>query len=316
MTDSSNSPSSKNPPRKVEPVPTGIIAWFIRNPVAANLLMMLIVIMGFVSAFTIRTQATPDSQLDQIVIEVVYPGASPTEIEATVVTKIEDSLKGVQGIAELQATMREGTASLTLDVSSDFDVQELLDEAKLAVDRVSGFPPSMEKPRIYKREILSMVMFVQVSGELDELAMKAYANTVRDEILDLPGVTSATMSSNRPYELSIEISDAQLRLYDLTLQEVATAIRGSSIDLPAGALKTAAGNILLRTESQAYHQYDFEQVPLRVRDDGTRLLLGDVATITDGFVEANFYQLFDSKRSLGIQVYAVGNQNALDISET
>jgi len=316
MTDSPHSPSSKNPPRKLEPVPTGIIAWFIRNPVAANLLMMLIVIMGFVSAFTIRTQATPDSQLDQIVIEVIYPGASPTEIEATVVTKIEDSLKGVQGISELQATMREGTASLTLDVSSDFDVQELLDEAKLAVDRVSGFPPSMEKPRIYKRETLSMVMFVQVSGELDELAMKAYANTVRDEILDLPGVTSANMSSNRPYELSIEISEAQLRLYDLTLQDVATAIRGSSIDLPAGALKTAAGNILLRTESQAYHQYDFEQVPLRVRDDGTRLLLGDVATITDGFVEANFYQLFDNKRSLGIQVYAVGNQNALDISET
>jgi multidrug efflux pump subunit AcrB len=174
----------------------------------------------------------------------------------------------------------------------------------------------MEKPRIYKREILSMVMFVQVSGALDELAMKAYATTVRDEILNLPGVTSANMSSSRPYEVSIEISDAQLRLYDLTLQEVATAIRGSSIDLPAGALKTTAGNILLRTESQAYHQYDFEQVPLRVRDDGTKLLLGDVATVTDGFVETNFYQLFDNKLSLGIQVYAVGNQNALDISET
>ncbi|MFT7382657.1 MAG: multidrug efflux pump subunit AcrB, partial [Urechidicola sp.] len=119
MIDARPSPSSEGGLPKTPPTPTGIIAWFIRNPVAANLLMMLIVIMGFVSAFTIRTQATPDTQLDQIVIDVVYPGASPTEIEATVVTKIEDSLQGVQGISELQATMREGSASLTLEVSSD-----------------------------------------------------------------------------------------------------------------------------------------------------------------------------------------------------
>jgi multidrug efflux pump subunit AcrB len=294
----------------------GVIEWFIRNPVAANLLMLLIVIMGFVSAFTIRTQAMPDQQLDQVIIEVMYPGSSPSEIETTVVTKMEDALRGVQGISEMQARIREGNARLTLDVSSDFDVQDILDEAKLAVDRVSGFPPNMEKPRIYKAQIESMVMFVQVSGELDATAMKAFASQVRDEILELPNVTSASLTSNVPFEISIELSQAQLRLYDLTLDEVTRAIRTSSIDLPAGSLRTEAGNILLRSETQAYRQYDFEQVPLRVQADGTRLLLGDIAVIKDGFVESNFYQLFDNKRSLGIQVNAVGNQNALDISET
>jgi len=251
---------------------TGVIAWFIHNPVAANLMMMLIVILGFVSAFSMRTQALPDQQLDQVVIELIYPGASPGEIESTVVTKLEDALRGVQGISEMLAVVREGSARITLEVSSDFDVQDILDEAKLAVDRVSSFPATMEKPRIYKREIESLVMFVQVYGDLDERAMKSFAASVRDELLQLPTVTSIELFGARPYEISIELNKAQLRQYDLTLQEVATAIRNSSLDLPAGSLKTDSGTILLRAQGQAYDQFEFEKVPLRVRADGTRLI--------------------------------------------
>ncbi len=293
---------------------SGVIAWFIRNPVAANLLMLFIVIVGFVSAMSMRTQALPDQALDQVVIEVVYPGASPGEIESTVVTKLEDALRGVQGISEMQAVASEGLARITLDVSSDFTVEEILDEAKLAVDRVSSFPASMEKPRIYKSEIESMVMFVQVYGDLDEKAMKSYGESVRDELLELPNVTSINFFGARPYEISIELNKAQLRQYDLTLEEVATAVRNSSLDLPAGSLKTESGNILLRAEAQAYHQYEFEKVPLRTREDGTRLTLGDIAVINDGFVETEGQLLFDGRPSVGMQISAVGNQNALDIS--
>lgn len=291
----------------------GVIAWFIRNPVAANLLMMLIVLIGFMSAFSIRTQAVPDTQLDQIVIEVAYPGASPGEIVNTVVTKIEDALGSVQGIAEMQSVASEGFARITLDVATGFEVGEILDEAKLAVDRVSGFPPNIEKPRIYKREIESMVMFVQVFGDMDERSMKQFAEEIRLDILDLPNVSSVNLFS-RPYEISIEIGKAQLRQYDLTLQEVSSAIRQSSLDLPAGSLRTDAGHILLRAEGQAYSQFDFEQIPLRSNADGTRILLGDVATINDGFVESEFQLLFDGKHSIGMQISSVGNQNALDIS--
>lgn len=297
-----------------EDIHSGVIAWFIRNPVAANLMMLLIVILGFVSAFSMRTQALPDQELDQVVIQVIYPGASPGEIESTVVTKLEDALRGVQGISEMQAVASEGSARITLEVGSDFDVQDILDEAKLAVDRVSSFPATMEKPRIYKREIRSLVMFVQVYGDLDERAMKSFAASVRDELLELPTVTAIELFGARPYEISIELSKAQLRQYDLTLQEVATAIRNSSLDLPAGSLRTESGNILLRAQGQAYHQFEFEAVPLRVRADGTRLTLGDIAIINDGFVETEGYLLFDGRPSVGMQINAVGNQNALDIS--
>lgn len=293
---------------------TGVIAWFIHNPVAANLMMMLIVILGFVSAFSMRTQALPDQQLNQVVIQLIYPGASPGEIESTVVTKLEDALRGVQGISEMLAVVREGSAQITLEVSSDFDVQDILDEAKLAVDRVSSFPATMEKPRIYKREIESLVMFVQVYGDLDERAMKSFAASVRDELLQLPTVTSIELFGARPYEISIELNKAQLRQYDLTLQEVATAIRNSSLDLPAGSLKTDSGTILLRAQGQAYNQFEFEKVPLRVRADGTRLTLGDIATINDGFVETEGYLLFDGQPSVGMRINAVGSQNSLDIS--
>jgi multidrug efflux pump subunit AcrB len=293
---------------------TGIIAWFIRNPVAANLLMLLIVILGFVSAFTIRTQGVPDQQLAQVVIEVIYPGASPAEIESTVVVKMEDALRGVQGISEIESRAREGFANITLKVSSEFGVEEILDEAKLAVDRVSGFPPSMEKPRIYKQEIKNLVMFVQVYGAMDEADMKSFAESVRDDILELPSVTSIDLIGDRQYEISVEVSKAKLRQFDLTLDEIADAIRNSSLDLPAGSLKTDSGSILLRTEAQAYHQFDFERVPLRSRDDGTLLTLADIATIDDGFIDSESYLLFDGKPSIGMQIDTVGNQNALDIS--
>jgi len=289
----------------------GVISWFIRNPVAANLLMLLIVMLGFASAFTIRTQAVPDTLLDRIVIEVAYPGASPGEIESSVVVKIEDALSGVQGISEMQSTSREGSARLTLDVASDFDVQEILDEAKLAVDRVSGFPPNIELPRIYKEEVQSLVMLVQVYGDLGDRAMKEFAEHVRQEILELPTVTSVSLMGAVPYEISIELSKAQLRQYDLTLKEVSDAIQSSSLDLPAGSLKTDSGNILLRTEGQAYSQYDFERIPLRTTEEGTRITLGDIAVINDGVTETEFHLLFDGKRSIGMQVNSVGNQNAL-----
>ncbi|MFT5208724.1 MAG: multidrug efflux pump subunit AcrB [Flavobacterium sp.] len=294
---------------------SGVIAWFVRNPVAANLLMFLILILGFISAFSIRTQAMPDAQLELVVIEAIYPGAAPTEIESAIITKIEDALNDVQGIAEIEAVAKEGFAQLSLEVSSDFDVETILDEAKLAVDRVSGFPDNMEKLRIYKRDIKSLVMFVQVYGELDERGLKEFAYTIREELKALPSVSSVDFFGARNYEISIELGKAQLRQYDLTLNEVADAIRKSSLDLPAGTLKTKSGNILLRTEGQAYTQSDFENITLRTNEDGTRLRLVDIATITDGFEEVEGYLLFDNATSVGMQVFAVGNQNALNIAE-
>ena len=194
------------------------------------------------------------------------------------------------------------------------DVQAILDEVKLSVDRISSFPESIEKPVIYKSQRQISAIQVQIYGDLDEVSLKNYAEQVRDEILSLPSVTKAEVRGARPFEISIEMEEGKLRQYGLTLRNVAEAIRRSSLDLPAGSIRSDSGDILLRTEGQAYVKQDFEKIVLITRADGTRLLLGDIAVINDGFEEVEFYSLFNGQPTVGVQVSAVGDQNQITIS--
>jgi multidrug efflux pump subunit AcrB len=293
----------------------GLIAWFARNGVAANLLMGIIILLGFITAASIRTQALPDQELARVTVDVPYPGASPAEVETGVVIKIEDALREIQGISEYQSFSNEGMARIHVDVDSDFEVQTLLDEVKLAVDRIPNFPNEIEKPRIYKSEVSSTVMYVQLFGNLNDRELKELAIRIRDEIQGLPHVTAARLFGGRPYEVSIELRKSVLQHYGLTLQQVADAIRQSSLDVPAGSIKTDSGDIMLRTQGQAYVQTDFDSIPLLTDPNGVRLTLADVADVTDGFAEVDVSLLFDNKPSVGIAIDAVGNQNALTISE-
>jgi len=293
----------------------GIIAWFARNGVAANLLMGIIIVVGFISAASIRTQALPDQELDRVTVEVAYPGASPAEVETGIVVLIEDALREIQGISEFQSFSFEGVGRINVDVDSDFEVQSLMDEVKLAVDRIPNFPNEIEQPRIYKNQVSSTVVYVQLFGNLNDRELKELAIRVRDEIQSLPTVTAARVFGDKPYEVSIEFRKSVLQHYGLTLQQVASAIRKSSLDLPAGSIKTDSGDILLRTQGQAYVQSDFDAIPLLVDPSGVRLTLGDIAEVTDGFAEVDVSLLFDSKPSVGIAVDAVGDQNALTISK-
>jgi len=292
----------------------GIIAWFARNGVAANLLMGMIIVVGFISAASIRTQALPDQELDRVTVEVAYPGASPAEVETGIVILIEDALKEIQGIREFQSYSYEGMGRINVDVDSDFEVQSLMDEVKLAVDRIPNFPNEIEKPRIYKNQLSSRVVNVQLFGDLNDRELKELAIRIRDEIQDLPTVTSASVFGDKPYEVSIELKKSVLQHYGITLQQVANSIRKSSLDLPAGSIKTDSGDILLRTQGQAYVQKDFDAIPLLLDPNGVRLTLGDVAEVTDGFAEVDVSLLFDNRPSVGISVDAVGDQNALTIS--
>lgn len=293
----------------------GIIAWFARNSVAANLLMFVIIITGLYSAFNMRTQVSPDSELDRVNVDIIYPGASPVEIEKAVLVRVEEAVREIEGIDEMRSWTVEGFGSVRLDLETGYDIQEFMDEVKLAVDRISSFPVQIEKPRIYKNRRQHGAIRVQVYGDLDEKAMKMLAEQIRDEIQELPSITIAKIEGARPYEISIELKEAKLRQYGLTLERVAEAVRESSLDLPAGSIKTDSGDILLRTQGQAYRQRDFEQIVLLTHPDGTRLTLGDIAAVDDGFVEIDFYSLFDEKPSIGIAVFAIGEQNQIDISE-
>jgi multidrug efflux pump subunit AcrB len=289
----------------------GIIAWFASNHVAANLLMLMIVAFGVVSGFTIRKQTTPDFELNSIQVQVPYLGAAPQEVEEGVVIKIEEAIQDIDGIVEINATAREGIGYVTAEVSSGADINEILSEVKTRVDAISTFPGLTEKPIIFKQEIPIHVVFVSIYGDMDAYARKALAQQVREELMAMPAVNQVQLLGDRDYEISIEVSEHVLRRYGLTMSEVSQAIRNSSVDLPGGALKTDGGDILLRTEGQVYTGIEFSQLILRTYPDGTRLTLGDIATIDDGFVETDGYGRFDGEPTAILRVLAGGQQNEL-----
>ncbi len=293
----------------------GIIAWFSGNGVAANLLMMFILAAGLASAFTIKVQIFPDFETRTIQVSMAYPGAAPEEVEEAIVIRIEEALQGLSGISRMRATARESMGSVILEIAQDYEINEVLDEINSRINSISTFPAGVERPTVREFEITQSVMNVSIYGDLDDKALKTFAHEIREEILALPMVSQATILGDRDYEIAIEVSENTLREYGLTLDQVANAIRVASIDMPGGAIRTETGRIQLRTKAQAYTGTDFGNIVLRSNPDGTRLLVRDVATVIDGFVETENFSRFDGNRSLSIQVLATREQNVLEIEE-
>ncbi len=294
----------------------GIIAWFAANHVATNLLMFLIIAFGIFSSFSIRKQTTPDFELNLVQVRVPYLGAAPQEVEEGVVIKIEEAVQDIPGIVEINSRAREGLGSVTIEVASGEDINEILNEVKTKVDAISTFPALTEKPVIYKQEVPIHVVFLTVNGDLDEYARKAIALEMRDELMRFPSVNQVQILGDRDYEISVEVSEHVLRQYGLTMSEISEAIRNSSIDMPGGAIRTKAGDILLRTEGQVYTGQEFADLVLRTFPDGTRLTLGDVADIQDGFVETDSYSRYMGQPSASMRVMAIGQQNELKTAAT
>ena len=289
----------------------GIIAWFASNHVAANLLMFLIIAFGIVSTFTIRKQTTPDFELNMIQVRVPYLGAAPQEVEEGVVIKIEEAVQDIPGIVEINSRAREGLGSVTIEVATGENINEILTEVKTKVDAISTFPGLTEKPVIYKQEVPIHVVFLTVNGDLDEYARKEIGLEIRDELMRIPSVNQVQILGDRDYEISVEVSEHVLRQYGLTMSEISQAIRNSSIDTPGGVIRSEGGDILLRTEGQVYTGQEYADLVLRTYPDGTRLTLGDVANIKDGFVETNGYARYMGQPSASMRVMAIGQQNEL-----
>ncbi|MFC6440739.1 efflux RND transporter permease subunit [Bowmanella sp. JS7-9] len=293
----------------------GMIAWFARNSVAANLLMWILLVGGVFAAFSIHKQVFPTFELNNIMIRVPYLGAAPQEVEEGVVLKIEEAIENLEGIKRITSTAREGMATVMIEVEDDYDPQLLLDEVKVQVDAIPTMPENTEKPVVYRQKMTQDVLWVAVYGEATERELKEYAKSVRDEIANLHGISQVQVVGIRDYEVSIEISESRLQEYNLTFDEMVRAVRRSSIDIPGGSIRSKNGDILLRAKGQAYNRQDFEQLVLLTRPDGTRLKLGDIATVRDGFVEDDNFALFNGKPAVNLRVQAVGDQNALEISK-
>jgi multidrug efflux pump subunit AcrB len=293
---------------------TAVLAWFARNSVAANLIMILILASGLLTLSNVKQEVFPELALDLITVTVPYLGAAPEEVEEAVCVRIEEEIQSLEGIKRITSRANEGVGSVSVELLPGTDVRKLLDDVKARVDAIDTFPEETEKPII--QEVLNrrQVINVAVSGDTDERTLKAISERLRDEILLRPEITQAQVANVRPFEISIEVSENDLRRYDLTFDEVAQAVRRSSLDLPGGSIKTAGGEVLLRTKGQAYSGKEFESIILRTRDDGSRVTVGDIASVRDGFAETDQSARFDGKPTALIQVFRVGDEDALKVA--
>lgn len=293
----------------------GIIAWFAHNPVAANLLMLIIMALGLGSAFTIQRAMFPAFDIDLVFIVAPYPGAAPEEVEQSVVLKIEEAINDIDGIKRVESDAFESYARIMIEPHEGTDLPMLLNDVQNRIDAIRNFPEQAEKPIVSQPELLFPALTLQIAGDIDERSMKALADEMRRELLTYPEISAAEVVGARDYEIAIEISEQLLREYHLTLGDVANVIATSSLDLPAGSVQTENGDIMLRTLGQAYVQQDFEAIALKSWPDGTRLLLRDIATVDDGFVDAVGFSSFNGKYSLGVNVFAMGKQDIIETAD-
>lgn len=293
-----------------------LIAWFARNSVAANLLMVFIIAWGL-TALTSRIplEVFPSFELDTVNISVTYRGAAPSEVEEGVTIKIEEAIQDIEGIKQIDSVSNEGLSSIFVQVANGYNTRNLKDEIDQRISQIGNFPENVDTPRISIPEANRQVISVVVAAAMPEKELRIIASRVRDDLEALPDVSAVSMSGVRDFELAIEVSQASLDRYSLTLATVAQAIEASSIDLAAGAIATGGGEVLLRARGQAYSVEDFGSIVVLAQADGTNVTVADIASIRDGFDEEQLVQSFNGQNSIQIDVFRTGLQSAITVAD-
>ena len=219
----------------------GMIEWFARNSVAANLMMAFIIVSGILAATNTNEEVFPEMELDRINVEVPYLGAAPEEVEQAVNVRIEESIQGIDGIKRIQSTASEGMGTVMIELDLGADARRVVDEVKSNIDAITTFPIETEKPIIRELTNRQQVVDIAVSGNVDPFTLKQVTERVRDELTAIQGITQVDIVSAPPYEISIEVSEDDLRRHGMTFDQVADAVRRSSLDLPGGSVRTERG---------------------------------------------------------------------------
>ncbi len=293
----------------------GPIGWMAGHSVTANLLMCVLLIGGLLWGTQIKQEVFPDFELDIVTITVPYPGASPQEVERGILLAVEEAVEGLDDVDKVTSTAREGVGTVTVEMVEGGNIQRLAQEIKAEVDRISSFPEEAEDPQVtiasHKHSVVSLALY----GDQSEGVLREYAEFVRDRLLQEPEITQVELGAVRDYEISVEIPEETLRRYHLTLEEVARRISRASVELPGGAIKTPGGDVLIRMKERRDFGRQFGQIPIITTGDGSRLLLGQIATVTDGFAETDTEATYNGKPAVLIEVSRIGEQTPIEVAE-
>ncbi|MDG2376803.1 MAG: efflux RND transporter permease subunit [Woeseiaceae bacterium] len=293
-----------------------MISWFTRNSVAANLLMITIIIGGMLALQNgVRLEIFPMGEPDTVTVSVPLRGATPEDVELGVAVRIEEAVQDLEGIDRIRSVSREGSTRVWIEIEPAYNPRDLLDDIKNRVDSINTFPAETERPIIALRQRMFPVISVVIAGDYSESEIRVFAEQVRDDLMRIDGITQVRLDSVRAYEIAIEASEDRLREFQITLVDISRAIRASSLDISAGNVRTDAGDVLIRSKGQAYRRTDFEEIVVKTNADGSIVRIGDVAEVIDGFQEESLRTRFNGNYAAFVDVSRVGSQSAIEIAD-
>lgn len=293
----------------------GPIAWMVRHRVASNLLMLILLLGGLVSALSIKQEVFPDFDLNMVKISVSYPGSSPEEIEQGIILSVEEAVRGLEGVEKVHSTAREGNGTVSIELLTGADQQKVYQEIQQEVDRITTFPEEAESPSVvlvtHKRGVLDLALH----GDLPETTLRELAESTRDLLLQSPEITQVELSGVRNYEIGISVSRDRLREYNLTIPEIAAQVRASALELAGGGLKTDGGEILVRFQDRRDYGEEFADIPIIAAGEGGQVPLGAIAEIIDGFEDTDHFATYNGDPCILLEVYRVGEQTPIQVAD-
>ena len=292
----------------------GAISWMAHNPIAANLIMFVLLGAGIWTALTMQKEVDPAFELDIVEVNVVYPGAAPREVEQGIILPIEEAVRGVSGIREITSTAREGSGSVRLELVAGVDRIKIFQDIDQAVTQVRTFPDDAERPEVRLQERIREVMQIALYGDIDAWDLRQLAERVRDQMLNQPAISQVEIGNALSYITHVEIPQDRLREFGLTLGQVAEIIEQSSRDVAAGSVDTNAGEILLRVDERKQWAEELGDIVIVSTSSGALLTLADLADVRDGFEEVGFQSQFNRQPSIDLEIYRIGAQSPLEVA--
>lgn len=294
----------------------GIIATFVRNPVFANLLALGTMVGGIVAAYKLPRETFPETTTDFVVITVPYPGGSPEDVERGVSIKIEEAVQGIAGLGEVSSTSSEDSSQILVEFSPKvIAASEVLRQIQDRVNSIRSFPPEAERPLVTEAVVRVPVVSIGVSGDASEATIKRVAEQIRDDLSARPEISQINLSGVREYQISIQLTEETLQRYGLTMREVISRVSASSLDLPAGTVRTRSEEISVRTTGQRYTTHDFADLVVIAREDGSTVRLGQIATIRDTFEDTPLYGRVNGKPGATVTVFKTSTEDISTIAQ-
>lgn len=289
-----------------------LIAWFVKNPIAANLIMGIMFFAGVFGFFSLEREFIPQTTINGMTISTTWPGASPRDVEEQLLVRIEEAVDGLDGIDYIESTAREGSGNVNVRTKLGIDYEKMLDQVKARVDTIQNLPPDAFRPQIVRWDARPDILYLALYGDIDRLTLQRKATELRLEMSKIEGLQLTNQISKVPEQVTIEVSEDALNQYNLTFSQVANAITASSVNLSAGTVETTGGDLQLRARSLANTKAEFESIIVRQTADGGTVRVGDIANVIDGFDNDKFTAMFRGQNSA---VFQVQSPDTMDITQ-